>query len=283
MDASGGLRQRRRDGGDGGDGGDGKGGKSKGKLSLESFDLYQKAQATEQVQTTSGATVTLVSLAVIVLLLLGELSGLVWPKRQEHVVVDPEVEGRLRINFDITFHALSCAEANLDAMDVAGEQQNGIDHDITKTRLDGTTGLPVADSFAVRIEGKAGNGTGEGAAGQHDDADHPAEPTPLPADYCGSCYGAVRGDGNACCNTCEDLRRAYAEKGWDSADVARGSEQCIREHKNPLSQGKEGEGCRIAGFMFVNKVAGNFHIAMGETHARGAGHIHQFNPAAVTK
>lgn len=35
--------------------------------------------------------------------------------------------------------------------------------------------------------------------------------------------------------------------------------------------------------MLVNKVAGNFHIAMGETHARGAGHIHQFNPATITR
>ena len=42
--------------------------------------------------------------------------------------------GRLRINFDITFPSLQCSEANLDAMDVAGEQQNGIDHDMTKTR-----------------------------------------------------------------------------------------------------------------------------------------------------
>jgi hypothetical protein len=41
------------------------------------------------------------------------------------------------------------------------------------------------------------------------------------------------------------------------------------------------EGCRLSGRLAVNKVAGNFHIAMGETHQRGAGHIHQFNPLAI--
>ena len=46
----------------------------------------------------------------------------------------PPAAGRLRINFDVTFPSLQCSEANLDAMDVAGEQQNGIDHDMTKTR-----------------------------------------------------------------------------------------------------------------------------------------------------
>ena len=35
--------------------------------------------------------------------------------------------------------------------------------------------------------------------------------------------------------------------------------------------------------MLVNKVAGNFHIAMGETHTRGSGHIHQFNPFTMNR
>jgi hypothetical protein len=67
-------------------------------------------------------------------LVAAEVYRYVVPVQKEHMVVDPGIEGRLRINFDITFPALQCSEANLDAMDVAGEQQNGIDHDMTKTR-----------------------------------------------------------------------------------------------------------------------------------------------------
>ena len=89
-------------------------------------------------------------------------------------------------------------------------------------------------------------------------------------------------DGRRCCNTCDELRNAYQSKGWDSAELSRTSEQCVREHGGEGAMvAKQGEGCRISGFLLVNKVAGNFHIAMGETHARGAGHIHQFNPAQI--
>lgn len=219
------LRQRRRGGGDGFADDDKK---RKSRITLESFDLYQKVQTEEAVQTTSGATVSLVSLAVIVILVLSEVSGYVFPRRQEHMEVDKGIEGKLRINFDISFPALNCAETNIDAMDVAGEQQNGLDHDISKTRLDGATGKAIGDAFAVRIEEK--NET-------------KAEPTPLPADYCGSCYGAEKYEGH-CCNTCDDIRTAYGEKGWDTGDVIRSAEQCAREKANPAITAKEGEGCR---------------------------------------
>ena len=53
----------------------------------------------------------------------------------EHLTVDPSVKSRLEMHYDITFHALHCGLVNLDAMDVAGEQQNGVTHDTVKTRL----------------------------------------------------------------------------------------------------------------------------------------------------
>ena len=255
----------------------------KKRITLETFDLYAKVAAEESVKTSAGGGLSLASIVVIVILTISELYRYFVPKRMEHMVVDRVMEGRMRINFDVTFPALTCLEANIDAMDVAGEQQNGIDHDIQKIRLD-SSGKQVASAYSVRIEAKSEK---EGAEGG---GDVKAAPTPLPADYCGSCYGAEsavseRGpDNKRCCNTCEEVRNAYQSKGWDNRDVLRNAEQCLREHANdPLVEAKEGEGCRVAGFMLVNKVAGNFHIAMGETHARGAGHIHQFNPGAISR
>lgn len=238
---------------------------SKARISLETFDLYQKVRDEEQVQTTSGATVSLVASVVCLILILSELSGWIFPRRHEHMVVDPVIEGKLKINFDITFHALTCAEVNLDAMDVAGEQQNGLDHDIVKIRL-ASDGSTIGQAIAVTLA--------EGDA---------AAPTPLPSDYCGSCYGAQSREGE-CCNTCEDVRNAYAVRGWDVSEVAKTGEQCLREKAlHPPIPSNPGEGCRLTGHMLVNKVAGNFHVAMGETHTRGAGHIHQFNPMLMTK
>jgi hypothetical protein len=39
----------------------------------------------------------------------------------------------------------------------------------------------------------------------------------------------------------------------------------------------------VTGHMLVNKVAGNFHIAQGESIVRDGRHIHQFNPALAPK
>lgn len=41
---------------------------------------------------------------------------------------------------------------------------------------------------------------------------------------------------------------------------------------------KRGEGCNLSGSMTLNRVAGNFHIAMGEGIERDGRHIHTFVP-----
>ena len=103
---------------------------------------------------------------------------------------------------------------------------------------------------------------------------------PLPVDYCGSCYGAET-PLRHCCNTCEDVKKAYEEKGWSLGNLLKNSTQCLRDKGNPYASVKQGEGCRISGTMKVNKVAGNFHIAHGESIVRDGRHIHQFIPAAT--
>ncbi|CAM9204184.1 unnamed protein product [Sphacelaria rigidula] len=40
---------------------------------------------------------------------------------------------------------------------------------------------------------------------------------------------------------------------------------------------EEGEGCRLYGFMEVNKVSGNFHVAAGEGVMSDGRHVHQYN------
>jgi len=63
--------------------------------------------------------VSIIAVVVCAILVISELYGYFVPQQREHMVVDPIVEDRLRINFDISFHALTCAEANIDAMDVS--------------------------------------------------------------------------------------------------------------------------------------------------------------------
>lgn len=278
MSSASGLRQRRR-GNDDLDSGPAK----KPVITLESFDLYQKVRTEEKTSTTHGGTVSLIALVVCFLLIAAELYSYLVPQQREHMAVDPVVEGRLRINFDLTFHALPCGEASLDAMDVAGEQQNGLGSEpgsssVIKTRLD-PQGKPIGTAFSLELEQTRKQQAALAKAKE-------TQPSPLPAGYCGSCYGADAHP-NQCCNSCDEVRRAYADKGWDVASVTTTAEQCQREHRDahPASHelSKPGEGCRLTGFLLVNKVAGNFHVALGETSSRGHGHVHQFNPASISK
>eukprot|EP01138_Halocafeteria_seosinensis_P015195 gb/GECG01015508.1/.p1 GENE.gb/GECG01015508.1/~~gb/GECG01015508.1/.p1 ORF type:complete len:405 (+),score=47.57 gb/GECG01015508.1/:1-1215(+) len=230
---------------------------------FKKLDLYPKLVEEERLKTSSGGVVSIITLTLVSVLFVSELSRYLSSETEEHIVVDPTVGEKLHVDFDITFHSLHCGEVNLDAMDVAGDQQNGINHDINKLRLD-----------------KYGKGIG--SAFSHSLDDEEGDSIPHDADYCGSCYGA-ESDSFKCCNTCDDVKQAYSAKGWNSADVLNQAEQCRREREVKGLVSKEGEGCRIYGSMEVNKVAGNFHVAMGDTVLRDGRHIHEFNPQQLKR
>ena len=56
-----------------------------------------------------------------------------------------------------------------------------------------------------------------------------------------------------CCNTCEDVREAYRQKGW-AFNNAHEIEQCSREGFSDKMKEQKNEGCRIFGYLEVNKV-----------------------------
>lgn len=94
--------------------------------------------------------------------------------------------------------------------------------------------------------------------------------------YCGQCYGATpppNAQKAGCCNTCDEVRDAYASVSWA---FGRGEnvEQCEREHYSERLDEQRKEGCRIEGGVRVNKVIGNFHIAPGRSYSNGNMHVH---------
>lgn len=122
---------------------------------------------------------------------------------------------------------------------------------------------------------------------------------------CGSCYGAENEDLNitwvsidieiyiffwtdrifhqhiffqwqilyrfSCCNTCEDVRKAYRIKKWALPDPT-SIDQC--QNDESIEKVKRGfdEGCQIYGYMEVNRVGGSFHISPGESFS--INHMH---------
>ena len=177
---------------------------------------------------------------------------------------------RMRVNLNITFPALHCNDVHLDVIDVAGDSQLEISDSMFKQRLSIKDGTPRSTAkIAAEANIKA----------EEDKKYREAVAKKIPENYCGPCYGAHQKEGD-CCNTCDDVLSAYKKKRWNENAVQPLAEQCIREGrgKNEPKKMTGGEGCNLSGHFTVNRVAGNFHIAMGEGVDREGRHIHQFLP-----
>ncbi|XDG10502.1 hypothetical protein ABKA04_010117 [Annulohypoxylon sp. FPYF3050] len=223
------------------------------------LDAFTKTVEDARIRTTSGGIVTIVSLIVVLYLAWGEWSDYRRIVIHPELIVDKGRGERMEIHMNITFPRLPCELLTLDVMDVSGEQQHGVLHGVKKVRLQPTTqGGGVIDVTALSLHGK------------DETAEH------LDPNYCGPCYGAPSPSSATkpgCCNTCDEVREAYAQASW-AFGRGDGVEQCLREHYAEKLDEQRHEGCRIEGAIRVNKVIGNFHFAPGRSFSNGNMHVH---------
>ena len=111
---------------------------------------------------------------------------------------------------------MPCEWLSITALDVSGHVQLDVDHDLKRQRL-------TSRGKKIMAAEKHHVGASQEELPGHLHPDAPA----LPEGYCGSCYGADSKEGQ-CCNTCEEVRVAYREKGWVMPDYDT-VEQCKRE------------------------------------------------------
>jgi hypothetical protein len=152
-------------------------------------------------------------------------------------------------------------------MDISGELQRDVSHNILKMRLD-SQGEVVPNSATFDL--------------RNDVEKMSASKDP---NYCGSCYGGLE-PASGCCNTCEDVRTAYVNRGWsfsnpDAIDQVRLSSrrkfpalicicrQCKNEGWADKLREQANEGCNISGRIRVNKVIGNIHLSPGRSFQTG--------------
>ncbi|KAL1244503.1 Endoplasmic reticulum-Golgi intermediate compartment protein [Trichinella spiralis] len=222
---------------------------------MRRLDAYSKPVEDFRIRTAFGGTVTLISSVVIGILFFNELMIYLSTEIVEELLVDTTVgDARLKINFDIVFPAMACTFLSVDAMDASGQFQNDVTENVWKEPIHWSENN-VGTTMSTVQQSKATN--------------------------CGSCYGAETSE-IQCCNSCDDVIKAYKRKGWalnsmDSVEQCRDREWVQKLHHS-LNQG-----CRVYGWLEVSKVTGNFHIAPGSSVKDVHVHVHnlhQLGPSA---
>jgi len=237
---------------------------------LKKLDAYPKTLEDFRVRTFSGAAVSIISGIFILWLFISEFTYYLSVEVKPELYVDTSRGEKLRINMDVVFHNLPCGYLSVDAMDISGEHQLDVDHNIFKKRLD-SDGKPLQER--PQRETDLGDRTAT--------PDGKAVVQPLPPGYCGSCYGAEPTAGY-CCNTCDQVQETYRKKGWAFVNPD-GIEQCVREGFKENLEKQMGEGCEVYGYLLVNKVAGNFHFAPGKSFQQHHMHVHDLQPFRTFK
>jgi len=167
---------------------------------LKHFDAYAKTLDDFRVRTTSGGLVTIISTCIIFILFFLQLQYYLTTDMEQVLFVDTSRQEKMNITIDIRFPVLPCSYLTIDAMDVSGESQTDIIHNLYKTRLDLNGKAIMNDPIKVSLQPIPKlNSTQENI-------------TTIVSD-CESCYGA-ESEEHKCCPTCDDVKAAYRQKGW---------------------------------------------------------------------
>lgn len=244
---------------------------------LKELDTHSSVSKEFRVYTAHGAILSMITVAAIMYLVGTELTYNFQVELSEQVHVNATSPAGLELEFDISLRDLPCSRLNIDANDPNGQPQSlhldrkhhvwkhkiKYDGDGTirmigdKSRLEMGSTLLTEDLLSEKLE-LVVNAT--------------KEKETRGADYCASCYGA--GEEGECCNTCDDVKRAYNLKGWVLRDLEQ-VEQCKDEMANVV---EKGEGCNIHGIVALSSGGGNLHLAPGhEVNAEAAGEITIFD------
>ena len=150
-------------------------------------------------------------------------------------------------------------------MDISGEVELDVDHDVYKRRLD-----PGGKPFTGE--------THKEPIGPRNKPAFSREEVSAAKEGCGSCYGASA-NATHCCATCDDVREAYKEKAWSLPDPQT-VKQCHDESYYASLRDQAAEGCHLWGVLRVARVAGNFHVGVGKSYTLGGAHYHDLAPLA---
>jgi endoplasmic reticulum-Golgi intermediate compartment protein 3 len=234
---------------------------------LRQLDSHSSVSKELRVYTVQGAVLSVVTVAVIVYLFMAEWTYNFQTVTTERVHVNATSPTGLDVEFDLTFPQVPCSLLNIDANDPSGQTQSlHLDqrHHVWKHRVQVDEQGNIVRTLGIKHKLEQGStllheehlkGQLQSIIEEAKDAEGDDEED----ENCGSCYGA--GEEGECCNTCDDIKRAYKRKGWHLEDPD-SIKQC--KNQNKVQEGED-EGCNVHGLIALDSGGGSFHLAPGRT------------------
>jgi hypothetical protein len=225
---------------------------------LKGIDAFGKTSEDVKVKTRIGAFLTLISAAIIFSVTMMEWMDYRKVTIDTSILVDKSREEKMTVRMNITFPRVPCFLLSVDVMDISGELQRDVSHNVLKHRLDQHGQLIPKSSLS-----DLGNDLEKLHSSRSDT-------------YCGSCYGGQE-PASGCCNTCDEVRQAYVNRGWSFAEPDL-IEQCRNEHWTDKLHEQADEGCNVAGRIRVNKVIGNIQFSPGRAYQTNSRNLYELVP-----
>jgi len=229
---------------------------------LKFLDVYPKTAEEIKEKSAVGAAVSIIGFAILIVLMFSELNDYLYPTRADYLSVNYDTRGeKMKLRMKMLFLDLPCNAVNFDVSDRVGDEAIGPNDVVSKKPW-------IGDFNTIRNTELAKNNWFFGSELIFEKGLWSKLKTKTVAKTtgtCKSCYEAARGKGQ-CCNNCWELKRAFVDAGMDQA-IALKYEQCAGEQ----------EGCIVEATLNLNRVAGNVHIAVGESHVDGGRHHHHWN------
>jgi hypothetical protein len=232
---------------------------------IRSLDAHSPISPEFRVRTLSGAALSIFTLLLATILIHTEYKYNFSTNFINHVHVMPQTPDGLEVEFDVSFPHIPCALLAVDANDPTGQSQSfHIDksHRVWKHRLD-SKGNPIGRKSRFELGGtmlhsddlKSKMEEIASKQQQQQQREFISDEEVEDEEECGSCYGA--GEEGECCNTCDDVKRAYRRKSWHIQDLKEIS-QCRHVLR---AEAETNEGCNIHGFVALGTGGGNLHFA----------------------
>lgn len=103
---------------------------------IRELDFYRKIPKDLTETTTHGSVLSICAALFMLILFVAELWAFLTSQYVTNVIIDPNTDSQLRINFNITVMDIPCEFAMIDVVDVLGTRNNNVTKNINKWQVD---------------------------------------------------------------------------------------------------------------------------------------------------